>query len=76
MVNDTLSAVKSSMGTYTTVISECANPQLRAALTQIRNDCEASQFELYKLAQSKGFYQPAAMATDAEVNEVRGIFER
>lgn len=71
MVNDALSSVKSSLTTYATVISECANPTLRSAIQQIRNNCETSQFELYKLAQTKGFYQPATQAENQDVQQVR-----
>lgn len=71
MVNDTLSMVKSSLTTYATTISECANPQLRSTIQQIRNNCEASQYELFKLAQSKGYYKPAIMANDSEVQQVK-----
>ncbi|CAM4227301.1 coat protein F [Paenibacillus macerans] len=71
MVNDALSMVKSSLTTYTNVISECANPQLRATIQQIRNNCEASQYELFQLAQSKGFYQPAMMADNQEIQQVK-----
>ncbi len=71
MVNDALSMVKSSMTTYAGVISECANPTLRSAIQQIRNNCETSQYELFKLAQSKGFYKPATMANDNDVQQVK-----
>ena len=71
MVNDTLSMVKSSLAGYAQVISECANPSLRSAIQQIRNKDETSQYELYTLAQSKGFYQPAAMASDSEISQVK-----
>jgi spore coat protein CotF len=71
MVNDILSAYKSGLTTYATTISECANPTLRAALQNIRNCDEASQYELYKLASTKGWYKPAAMASDAEVQQVK-----
>lgn len=74
MVNDALSSIKSSLTTYANVISECANPNLRAAIQQIRNNCENSQYELYKIAQTKGYYQPATMAGDKEVQEVKSEF--
>lgn len=74
MVNDALSSVKGSLSTYATVISECSNPNLRQAIQQIRNSCETSQYELYQIAQTKGFYQPATMADDNEVNQVRTQF--
>lgn len=71
MVNDALGSVKASLTTYANVISECSNPNLRQTIQQIRNNCETSQYELYKLAQSKGFYQPATMAEDSEVQLVK-----
>lgn len=75
MVNDALSSVKSSLTTYASVISECANPNLRSTIQQIRNNCENSQYELFKLAQSKGYYQPAFMADDSDVREVKSQFQ-
>jgi spore coat protein CotF len=71
MVNDALASIKSSLTAYTTTISECSNPTLRSTIQQIRNCDEESQYELYKLAQSKGFYQPAMMANDNEVQQTK-----
>ncbi len=71
MVNDALSSVKSSLTVYATAIAECANPQLRSTIQQIRNNCEISQYELYHIAESKGFYKPATQADTAEVMEVK-----
>lgn len=71
MANDALSSVKSSLTFYANAISECANPNLRTTIQQIRDNCETSQYELYKLAQQKGFYQPATMAPDGEVQELK-----
>ena len=75
MVNDALSNVKSSLTFYATTISECANQSLRSAIQQIRNSCETSQYELFKLAQTKGYYQPAAMANDTEVSQIKSQFQ-
>lgn len=71
MVNDALSSVKSSLTMYANTISECANPSLRSTIQQIRDKCENSQFELYKMAQSKGYYKPAIMAKDDEVQQTK-----
>lgn len=71
MVNDALAMEKTSLTTYANAIAECANPTLRATFQQIRNNCEASQYELFKLAQSKGFYKPATMANDSDVQQVK-----
>jgi len=71
MINDMLNMAKSSLATYAQVISECANPTLRSAIQQIRNNDEASQYELFKLAQTKGFYKAANMADDSEVSQIK-----
>lgn len=71
MINDALDMAKTGLTTYASAITECANPTLRSAFQQIRNDCEVSQFELYHLAQAKNFYKPAAQATDQEVTLVK-----
>lgn len=71
MVNDALSMEKSSLTFYANAISECANQNLRSTLQQIRNKCETSQYELYKLAESKGYYKPAAQANDQEIQQIK-----
>lgn len=71
MVNDALSSMKSGLTAYETAITECSNSQLRSTIQQIRNSDENSQYELYKLAETKGFYKPAQMADDSDVQKVR-----
>ena len=71
MVNDILNSVKSSLTTYQGVISEAENMQLRQTIQQIRNNDESFQYELFKVAQSKGYYKPAAKATTTEINTVK-----
>ena len=71
MVNDILSGVKSGLTTYTTAISETENMELRQTLQQIRNNDESFQYELFKVAETKGYYKPAAQATVTEVDEVK-----
>lgn len=71
MVNDVLSSVKADLNLYQTSISECENVQLRQTLQQIRNSDESFQYELFKVAQAKGYYIPAAKATPTEVDTVK-----
>ena len=71
MVNDVLSSVKGSLTTYSTVISETANQQLRQTLQQIRNSDEQFQYQLFQMAEQKGFYTPAAQASSVEVQQVK-----
>ncbi len=71
MVNDILAGVKSDLTAYETAITECENMGLRQTLQQIRNGDESFQYELFKVAQAKGYYQPAAKATVTEIDNVK-----
>ncbi|TYQ15771.1 UNVERIFIED_CONTAM: hypothetical protein Cloal_2261 [Acetivibrio alkalicellulosi] len=74
MVNDLLNQVKGSLSTYANAISESSNPQLRQALQQIRNSCETFHYDLYKLAEQKGFYHAAQQAEQNEIMQVKSQF--
>ena len=71
MVNDILAGVKSDLTAYQTAITECENMALRQTFQQIRNNDESFQYELFKVAQAKGYYQPAQKATTTEINTVK-----
>ena len=73
MVNDILNGVKSELTTYQGVISEAENMQLRQTIQQIRNNDESFQYELFKIAQAKGYYKPAQPATVTEIQTVNRI---
>ena len=75
MVNDILGSVRADLNEYQTAIAQCENIQLRQTLQQIRNSDESFQFELFKIAQSKGYYIPAQKATTTEINQVKSLFE-
>ena len=71
MVNDILAGVKSDLTAYQTAISESENMGLRQTFQQIRNNDESFQYEMFKIAQTKGYYQPAQKATVTEINTVK-----
>ena len=71
MVNDILSGVKSGLTTYQTIISETENIGLRQTIQQLRNSDESFQYELFKIAETKGYYKPAAKATTTEIDNVQ-----
>ena len=71
MVNDILAGFKSYLTAYQTAISECENMNLRQTFQQIRNNDESFQYELFKIAQSKGYYIPAQKATVTEIGNVK-----
>ena len=76
MVNDILSGVKSELTTYQGVISEAENMQLRQTIQQIRNSDESFQYELFKVAETKGYYTPAAKATATEIADLKNQLEQ
>lgn len=76
MVNDILASVKSDLVAYQTAISESENMQLRQTFQTIRNNDESFQYELFKIAQSKGYYTPAQKATVTEINTVKTELEQ
>ena len=71
MVNDVLESVKAELTTYQGVISEAENMQLRQTIQQIRNNDESFQYELFKVAQTKGYYTPAGQAPQTEIDKVK-----
>lgn len=71
MVNDILSMVKSSLTGYASTISETSNQQLRQTLQQIRNSDEQFQYQLYQLAEQKGFYKSAGTASQQDIQTVK-----
>ena len=62
MVNDVLAGIKSSLGTYAKTIAETNDPNLRQTFQQMRDGDEKFQYDLYKIAHQKGYYQPAPQA--------------
>ena len=71
MVNDILESVKAELTTYQGVISEAENMQLRQTIQTIRNSDESFQYDLYKVAQLKGYYTPAGQAPQTEIDKVK-----
>lgn len=71
MVNDVLSMLNSSVTNYASIITQCNNLELRQTIQQLRNNCETSQFDLYKVAEQKGFYKAAQQATQSDIMQIK-----
>ena len=76
MVNDILNGTKEELKAYEGVITETDNMHLRSTIQQIRNNCESFQYELYRVAQSKGYYKPAEQATPQQITQVKTELEQ
>lgn len=74
MVSDALNTLNSGLKTYTDMISQTENQELRSALQQMRNEAENSQYELYSIAKNKHYYQPAGQASQNEINNLKSTF--
>ncbi len=71
MVNDIISTLNSSITGYANVITQASNQQFRQAVTQMRNNCEVFQYDLYKIAEQKGYYKPASPADQSDMMQLR-----
>ena len=71
MVNDVLESSKSCLKDLENAITEIANLELRQTMQNIRNSSESFQYELFKLAESKGYYIPAENATQEQIGKTK-----
>ena len=71
IVNDVLSSTKSCLKDYEGAIIETANMELRQTFQNLRNSSETFQYELFKLAEAKGYYTPAQTVTQSEIQTVK-----
>ena len=71
MVNDILNGIKSELVKYQENILEAENMGLRQLLQEIRNTEESFQYELYKIAQLKGYYGKSASANTKDIQNIK-----
>jgi len=71
IVLDVLSGTKASLDSYAKVIMETANPTLRQTFQQMRDGDEKFQYDLYKIAEQKGYYVPSPEASQQDMSHIR-----
>lgn len=71
MVNDILNDTKNSIKSYSGAIVETENIELRTTIQTLRNSLEGFQYDLFKVAESKGYYIPAQTAKPEEIDKVK-----
>ncbi|MGE7687473.1 spore coat protein [Peribacillus simplex] len=71
MVNDYLAGLNASLTGYAGYINESNNAELRQTLIQLRNQDESRQRTVYSYALQKGYYQPAAPASQEVVQQLK-----
>lgn len=73
MVSDALVGVNGELKMFGDMIPQTENKELKQCLKQIRSECEMSQEKLYHIAREKGYYVPAAKASQQEKDHVKNI---
>lgn len=71
MVSDILSGTKASLSSYVKAITECSNQNLRQTFQQMRDGDEKFQYDLYKVAASKGYYNPAPECSQQDMQQIK-----
>jgi len=71
IVNDMIAGTKASLHCYNTAIVECSNQQLRNTFKQLRDEAEQMQYQLYQMAEQKGYYSPAPQANQNDVQSIK-----
>lgn len=74
MVSDTLAGINGELVRFGEMIPQTEDPTLKQTLKQMRNKCETSQEQIYKMAREKQYYTPAAKATEEEIQHVKSLF--
>ena len=72
MINDILNDLKELIIKYSGAIPEIENINLRNSIKKIRNEIEESQFNLYLITKSKGYYlENCAIAKHDEIEKIK-----
>ena len=71
IVNDILKGKKLELLEYQNVIADTESMSMRNALQQIRNTTESLQYELFKIAKTKGYYKTSDSADDKQINQIK-----
>jgi len=71
MVLDILSGTKASLGNYAKVITETSDQNLRQTFQQMRDSDEKFQYDLYKIAEQKGYYTTSPSSHPQDANTIK-----
>lgn len=71
MVLDILLGVKSSLTNYAKIIAECCDLNLRQTFQQMRNNDEQFQYDLFKIAEQKGYYLKSLSETEQNCQDIK-----
>ena len=72
---DALDMAKHESVEYTKAAIECSDQNLRNMFLDFARECLQEQWNLYRLAEKKGWYIPAAPADVQEIQQVRQHYQ-
>lgn len=71
IVNDVLENMKLSLKEYENIIVDTSNIEFRQMLQNLRNSDENFQYELEKLAMTKGYYTETELVNKNQIQNLR-----
>jgi len=71
MVTDALNSINNGIKALSEMIVQTDNQELRQTLQQMRNQAETCQYEIYTIAKSKNYYQPARQVSQQEIDSLK-----
>lgn len=74
MVNDILQNSKEFVKSLDETILESNNLEFRQMIISLRNSAESFEGELYKIAESKGYYSSSPKAEENEIMYLKKMF--
>lgn len=71
IINDLMGGTKASINSYTMAVVESSNQQLRSTWQTLRTEAEQMHYQLYQMAEQKGYYMPAPPAHQQDVQKIK-----
>jgi spore coat protein CotF len=71
MIHDILNNSQTEIIDYTNAIIQSEDLLLRQSLQNIRNEQESFRYDLFKLANSKGYYSPVTQAKPENIAKIK-----
>lgn len=71
IINDLMAGTKASINSYTMAVVESSNQQLRNTWQTLRTEAEQMHYQLYQMAEQKGYYMPAPPAHNQDVQKIK-----
>lgn len=71
MVLDILNGLKANIISYTNTISQCGDLNVKQMFEEIRKETEKAYYDLYKIAEKKGYCIIPTKSTEQELQDLK-----